>query len=122
MSKTILKIENLHKSFFTLDGEIEVLHNLNLELEEGEKIALVGPSGCGKSTLYKMIKGTVEASEDSVFFSFSFPRRDGKIFLVCTVMTSSGIYQKIIIYYSINHSRLSNLIGRKQNAVFLNIV
>lgn len=66
MSKTILKIENLHKSFFTLDGEIEVLHNLNLELEEGEKIALVGPSGCGKSTILNLISGLTNPNKGKI--------------------------------------------------------
>jgi NitT/TauT family transport system ATP-binding protein len=57
MDNTILKLENLSKSFFTLDGEIEVLKDLNIELKEGEKIAIVGPSGCGKSTILNLISG-----------------------------------------------------------------
>lgn len=46
-------IENLHKSF----GGLEVLHNINLAIDEGELVVFVGPSGCGKSTLLRQISG-----------------------------------------------------------------
>ncbi|MCV0424992.1 MAG: sn-glycerol-3-phosphate ABC transporter ATP-binding protein UgpC [Roseibium sp.] len=38
-------------------GQVEVLRNINLEIQEGELIVFVGPSGCGKSTLLRMIAG-----------------------------------------------------------------
>lgn len=66
MDNTILKINNLSKSFFTLDGEIEVLKDLNITLNEGEKIAIVGPSGCGKSTILNLISGLIKPSKGTV--------------------------------------------------------
>ncbi|MDK1030704.1 MAG: ABC transporter ATP-binding protein [Planctomycetia bacterium] len=48
---TILKIENLDKSYFRGRLETPVLHGINLSMERGEYIAVMGPSGCGKSTL-----------------------------------------------------------------------
>lgn len=38
-------------------GQVEVIHNLTLDIEDGEFVVLVGPSGCGKSTLLRMIAG-----------------------------------------------------------------
>ena len=38
-------------------GEVEVLHDIDLEIASGEYIVMVGPSGCGKSTLLRMIAG-----------------------------------------------------------------
>lgn len=38
-------------------GEIETVHGIDLQIEEGEFIVLVGPSGCGKSTTLRMIAG-----------------------------------------------------------------
>ncbi len=38
-------------------GALEVLHQINLDVDEGEFVVLVGPSGCGKSTLLRMIAG-----------------------------------------------------------------
>jgi multiple sugar transport system ATP-binding protein len=43
----------VRKSF----GSTEVLHGVNIEIEDGEFVILVGPSGCGKSTLLRMIAG-----------------------------------------------------------------
>ena len=56
MGKT-LSIQNVNKSF-TVDGQkVDVLKVINLEVQEGEFIAIVGHSGCGKSTLLKIIAG-----------------------------------------------------------------
>lgn len=48
-----LDIKDVTKSY----GNIEVLHRINISVEEGEFLVLVGPSGCGKSTLLNMIAG-----------------------------------------------------------------
>ncbi|WOC14757.1 ABC transporter ATP-binding protein [Pseudochrobactrum sp. MP213Fo] len=50
---SFLKITNLHKSY----GNVEILKDINLEIEEGGFLVLVGPSGCGKSTLLNTIAG-----------------------------------------------------------------
>ena len=48
-----IKLENLIKTY----GDVEVLHNLNGSIDDGEFVVVVGPSGCGKSTLLRMIAG-----------------------------------------------------------------
>lgn len=48
-----VKITDIRKSY----GAVEVLHGLNIDIADGEFVALVGPSGCGKSTLLRMIAG-----------------------------------------------------------------
>ena len=48
-----IKLENLIKTY----GDVEVLHDLNGDIEDGEFVVVVGPSGCGKSTLLRMIAG-----------------------------------------------------------------
>ncbi|MEP3435265.1 MAG: sn-glycerol-3-phosphate ABC transporter ATP-binding protein UgpC [Hoeflea sp.] len=55
---SFLKIENVTKSY----GSLEVLHRVDIDVEEGEFLVLVGPSGCGKSTLLNMIAGLEEIS------------------------------------------------------------
>lgn len=48
-----LELQHLHKRY----GEQVALHDLNLQLERGEIIAILGASGCGKSTLLRCING-----------------------------------------------------------------
>ncbi|MDN5788910.1 ABC transporter ATP-binding protein [Pseudorhodobacter sp.] len=59
---TALKLENVSKSF----GDVKVLHDINLTVEEGEFVVFVGPSGCGKSTLLRVIAGLEDASSGTV--------------------------------------------------------
>jgi len=46
-------IRSVRKAF----GPVHVIHDVNVEIADGEFVVLVGPSGCGKSTLLRMIAG-----------------------------------------------------------------
>jgi multiple sugar transport system ATP-binding protein len=48
-----VRVRELRKSY----GAVEVIHSLDVDVEDGEFAVLVGPSGCGKSTLLRMIAG-----------------------------------------------------------------
>jgi multiple sugar transport system ATP-binding protein len=48
-----VEIRNVRKSY----GSVDIIHGVNVEIDEGEFVILVGPSGCGKSTLLRMIAG-----------------------------------------------------------------
>lgn len=53
--KNVLEIRNLHKDFYIKGERMEVLSGVDLEVKNGEIVAIVGASGCGKSTLLKLI-------------------------------------------------------------------
>ena len=55
MDKTALSASGLVKRFPQGDGEVEILHGINLELRQGEIMAVLGPSGAGKSTLLHLL-------------------------------------------------------------------
>jgi len=56
---SLLSVRNLFKSFTEGGAEIHVLRGINLELQEGERLAVVGESGVGKSTLLHIL-GTLD--------------------------------------------------------------
>ena len=64
----MLKIRNLNKKYFTVDGEIIALDNVSLQVDRGEYIAIVGKSGSGKTTLLNMIGGLDIPDSGSIFF------------------------------------------------------
>ena len=57
-----IKLENLKKSF----GKTEVIHDLSIDVKDGELIVIVGPSGCGKSTLLRMVAGLEDANQGNI--------------------------------------------------------
>ena len=59
---TALTLKDVNKSF----GEVHVLKDINLDVEEGEFVVFVGPSGCGKSTLLRVIAGLEDATSGEV--------------------------------------------------------
>lgn len=60
----MLEIKNLKKSY---DG-VTILHDINLNIEDGEIISILGPSGCGKTTLLNLILGFTDADEGEIIF------------------------------------------------------
>lgn len=51
----ILRMENIFKSYYMGDEELEVLHDVNLSVHSGEFLSILGPSGSGKSTMMNII-------------------------------------------------------------------
>src|SRR5688500_14869108 len=51
----MIRLENVEKVYRTERIETLALHNINLDIAEGEFVSIMGPSGCGKSTLLNLI-------------------------------------------------------------------
>ena len=64
MNEIVLSIRGLKKKF----GDLEVLRGIDLDIKDGEKIAIIGPSGCGKSTFLRCINCMEDPSGGSIMF------------------------------------------------------
>ncbi len=60
----VIKINNLNKVF----GDNEVLKDINLEINQGEVVAIIGPSGSGKSTLLRCMNLLEVPAKGQVIF------------------------------------------------------
>ena len=63
---TAVTIENVNKIYER--GNVHAVQNLNLEIKDGEFVALLGPSGCGKTSTLRMIVGLETISSGTIQF------------------------------------------------------
>ena len=61
-----IRLENVS---FSYDNKVEVLRDLNLKIEAGEKVAIVGETGSGKSTLAQILIGLYPISKGQIFYN-----------------------------------------------------
>lgn len=67
-------------------GQIEALHAVDLDVAEGELVAILGPNGAGKSTLLRTIMGLTQSSGSVLFRSQMLPRRNPVAVARCGVV------------------------------------
>jgi len=65
----MLKLHNMYKIYSTDEVETVALNGVNLEIEQGDFVAIMGPSGCGKSTLLNIV-GMLDNPSDGDYFFF----------------------------------------------------
>src|SRR5712692_3360464 len=66
-AEAIVRVRGVHKFFTRGSEQIDVLNDLNLEVANGEFLALMGPSGSGKTTLLNLIAGLDKPSQGDVW-------------------------------------------------------
>ncbi len=73
MSEAMISLQHVSKRF--PNAETDAVHDLSLDIGEGETVVFVGPSGCGKTTTMKMINRLVEPSGGSIASARATPTR-----------------------------------------------
>ncbi len=62
MGNKSVVLQDVRKSY----GSLQVVHGIDLTIDEGEFVVFVGPSGCGKSTLLRMIAGLEDVTDGEI--------------------------------------------------------
>lgn len=78
-SRTMIEIAGVSRTFKGRTGPVEALRNIDLEIRNGEFVAVIGRSGCGKSTLLRLVSGLVRPTSGEVLIGgekVTRPRRD----------------------------------------------
>ena len=65
MEDHIVSVRNLRYSY---GGEREILKGINVDIEEGQRVAVIGTNGAGKSTFFLNLNGVLEADEGEIYF------------------------------------------------------
>ncbi len=93
-----IKLEQICKSF----GKTDVIHDVDIDIKDGEFVVFVGPSGCGKSTLLRLIAGLEKITsgelhiDDAVVNDYT-PKERG----IAMVFQSYALYPHLNVYQNI---------------------
>ena len=69
MANHLIEVRSISKDFEGASGhQFRVLSEINLNIQEGEILAILGPSGSGKSTLLRIIAGLVQPTSGEVYY------------------------------------------------------
>jgi multiple sugar transport system ATP-binding protein len=94
-----VSLRGISKSF----GKVEILHDISLDVKDGEFVVFVGPSGCGKSTLLRIIAGLEEITKGELFIGGRLmnqvpPAERG----IAMVFQSYALYPHMTVYQNMS--------------------
>ena len=94
-----VRMQSIYKQF----GKTEVIHGVDLEIEDNEFVVFVGPSGCGKSTLLRLIAGLEDVTSgeieiDGAQVNFLPPAKRG----IAMVFQSYALYPHMNVYQNMS--------------------
>lgn len=99
--KPLLELKNVSKSYGVGKDRVSILKDINLDIREGEFIAIVGFSGSGKSTLISMIAGLIQADSGEVLkqgLAITEPGPDrGVVFQNYSLMPWLTVYENVAL-------------------------
>lgn len=94
-----LQAHGLSKSFASGDREVEVIRNLDLNIAEGEFVAVVGPSGSGKTTLLNLVAGFIKPDTGEILVDGELVREPGP--KRCVVFQEYAVFPWLTVWKNI---------------------
>lgn len=98
----MIKVENLIKNF----GKVKVLKNINLNINEGERVVIIGPSGSGKSTFLRCLNYLEKPSSGKISFEnkelsntniTNIRKQMGMVFQSFNLFNNLTVFENIIL-------------------------
>ena len=105
----MITIESLSVSF----GKLKVLNNINLEIQEGDFIAVYGPNGCGKTTLLNCLAGIINY-KGRILINNKTPR-NSKISMVFQAYSDSIFPWKNVLDNIVFPLKINNISNSRRN-------
>ena len=95
----ILTVNNLFKSYNSLDGEVVAIDGVSFNVKEGEFLSIIGSSGCGKSTILNILAGLDKDYEGEITYKdntvMGYMLQEDALFPWLTVFENAVIGLKI---------------------------
>ena len=129
---SIYSICHLNKNYIiSTEGiktnELKVLHDISLEIKEGEMLGIIGKSGCGKTTLLKTLGGMLKPTSGKIFYQgkdiyqytnealADYRRLNvGMIFQDYKLINNISVRENIMIPLILNHDDIENAISKSE--------
>lgn len=96
-----LVFQNVNQTFFSENGKIEVLNDINFNLDENEIIAIVGPSGCGKSTILNLICGLIKPTSGNIISN----KKIGYMFQNDLLFSWRSVKNNVLLGLEVTHTK-----------------
>jgi NitT/TauT family transport system ATP-binding protein len=122
----LIDIKDVHLSYDTASGKLQVLDGFSMSVPEGGFVAVVGPSGCGKSTLTRLIAGLMKPDSGEVWLDgqqVSSPRATvGMAFQNPVLLEWRSILKNITLPLEIVPTKLSKAQQEERARYLLSLV
>jgi NitT/TauT family transport system ATP-binding protein len=114
---SVVPLLELHGVGKTFSNGVRALAGLDLEIRQGELVALLGPSGCGKSTALRVIAGLTEPTEGSVAWPLAAnaapgERRIGFVFQEPTLMPWTSVFNNVALPLKLKRADAADIAKR----------
>lgn len=123
IKKKILELINVSRVFELNNKNVNILENINLDIYEGEIVAIIGRSGSGKSTLLKIISNLIDASSGEILYYGNplknSPHKISMVFQTFGLIPWLSVYENVILGLDQNNLHQSEIKEKVLKAISL---